>query len=164
MGVLDLERAVWPSNSTIAGADLDVLARRRLWQVGRDFKHGTGHGIGSFMCVHEGPQGISRANRVKLEPGMVVSDEPGYYEDGEFGIRIENDIMVIQHPKYDNSLTFDNLSLTPYCRELIDKSILSQDEIDYIDNFHKKCFEKVSPFLKDHSLGLDYLTRQCKPL
>jgi Xaa-Pro aminopeptidase len=164
LGVLDLERIVWPSNSTYSGADFDVLARRRIWEAGLDFKHGTGHGIGSFMCVHEGPQGISRVNRVKLEVGMVVSDEPGYYEDGEFGIRIENGIMVVKHPKFDDRLKFDNLTFAPYCRELIDKSLLSKEDIDFINNFHQQCFEKVSPLLKDNALGFNYLKRQCEPL
>lgn len=98
LGTLDLERIVWPSNSSFAGLDFDVLARKNLWQVGKDYRHGTGHGVGSYLCVHEGPQGISRRNDVKLVEGMVVSDEPGYYEDGEFGIRIENEIMVVKHP------------------------------------------------------------------
>lgn len=96
---------------------------------------------------------------MKLEAGMVVSDEPGYYEDGEFGIRIENDVMVVPHPKYEGHYMFENLSLTPYCRELIDKSLLSQEDVDFINNFHKICFEKVSPFLANQPLGLDYLER-----
>jgi len=94
LGVLDLERIVWPSTSAISGADMDILARRHLWAVGLDFKHGTGHGVGSYLNVHEGPQNISRYNKVKLVEGHCVSDEPGYYKDGEFGIRIENVIMV----------------------------------------------------------------------
>lgn len=94
MGTLELERVVWPSNGTYAGCDFDILARKYLFEGGLDFKHGTGHGVGSMLCVHEGPIGINRRTRVKLEEGMCVSDEPGYYQDGEFGIRIENVIMV----------------------------------------------------------------------
>ena len=77
--MLGLERIVWPSDSTISGADLDVLARMHLWEIGQDYKHGTGHGVGSFLCVHEGPQSISRHSKVKLEEGHCVSDEPGFY-------------------------------------------------------------------------------------
>ena len=82
MGNLDLERVVWPSDSNYAGKDFDILARKHLFAAGLDFKHGTGHGVGSTLCVHEGPIGISRGYSTKLEEGMCVSDEPGYYEDG----------------------------------------------------------------------------------
>ena len=94
LGVLDLERVVWPNDSTYAGADFDILARKHLFAAGLDYKHGTGHGVGSLLCVHEGPIGVSKGYTTKFEPGMCVSDEPGYYRDGEFGIRIENVIMV----------------------------------------------------------------------
>lgn len=79
LGTLDIERIIWPSNLTISGADMDILARRSLWSVGLDYKHGTGHGVGHYLNVHEGPCGISRANNTKLLAGMCVSDEPGYY-------------------------------------------------------------------------------------
>jgi len=79
LGVIDLERIVWPKSSGIAGADLDVLARRRIWEAGLDYRHGTGHGVGSFLCVHESPPGIGRYSKPKLEIGMCVSDEPGFY-------------------------------------------------------------------------------------
>jgi len=94
MGTLDVATAVWPSDSDYAGKDFDFLARRHLYEGGLDFKHGTGHGVGSTLCVHEGPIGIARSYNTKFEEGMCVSDEPGYYEDGQFGIRIENVIMV----------------------------------------------------------------------
>ena len=100
MGTLDLERVVWPNDSDFAGKDFDILARKALFEAGLDYKHGTGHGVGSLLCVHEGPIGISRRSNTKLEEGMCVSDEPGYYQDGEFGIRIENVIMVQQHKKH----------------------------------------------------------------
>ena len=79
LGNLDLERVVWPSNTTYSGSDFDILARRRIFESGLDYRHGTGHGVGSFLCVHEGPIAISRYNKVKLEVGMCVSNEPGYY-------------------------------------------------------------------------------------
>lgn len=94
MGCLELERVVWPSEGGYHGGDFDILARKYLFEAGLDYKHGTGHGVGSLLCVHEGPNGISRRCTTKLEEGMCVSDEPGFYQDGEFGIRIENVIMV----------------------------------------------------------------------
>ena len=124
MGTLDCERVCWPKGSRYAGKDFDILARMHLFQVGLNFKHGVGHGVGSMLNVHEGPIGISRPYAVEFEPGMCVSDEPGYYQDGEFGIRIENVIMVQNHPVHENSLCFENLTVAPYCRELIDKSII----------------------------------------
>jgi len=98
LGVLGLERVTWPSNGNITGASMDILARQHLWKVGLDFKHGTGHGVGSYLNVHEGPQEIHALSKVKLEEGMCVSNEPGYYKDGEFGIRIENVQMCQKHP------------------------------------------------------------------
>lgn len=133
LGTLDLERIVWPSTTTISGQDFDVLARRHLWAAGVDYNHGTGHGVGSFNCVHEGPQGISRRNTTKLEEGMCVSDEPGYYKDGEYGIRIENVIMVVKHPQHEKRYKFENLTVCPYSKELIDPALLSQPDRDYIN-------------------------------
>jgi Xaa-Pro aminopeptidase len=136
MGTIDLERIVWPSDSTISGADMDILARKALWAVGLDYKHGTGHGVGTFLNVHEGPQGISRHNSTKIVEGMCVSDEPGFYKDGEFGIRIENVIICEKHPQYENHYRWENMTVAPYCRELIDVSLLQADLRQYIDNFH----------------------------
>ena len=91
---------------------------------------------------------MSRGYTTKFEPGMCVSDEPGYYKDGEFGIRIENVIMVQQHTKYENSYCFENMTVAPYCRELIDTSILSPEWKEYINTFHAKCLEKLTPLLE----------------
>lgn len=90
LGNMDLERIVWPAKSRIAGGDMDTLARMHLWQAGLDYGHGTGHGVGSYLNVHEGPVGVSRGYTVEWDVGHCVSNEPGYYKDGEFGIRIEN--------------------------------------------------------------------------
>ena len=119
MGNLDIERAVWPKASGMHGGDFDFLARRHLMQVGLEYKHGTGHGVGSCLCVHEGPIGISRNYRVPFTEGMCVSNEPGFYKDGEFGIRIENVIMVQTHPEMADFYHFENLTVAPYCRALI---------------------------------------------
>jgi len=126
LGVIDLERAVWPSGPkfSYAGKDFDYLARQHLFQVGLNYDHGTGHGVGSFLNVHEGPQAIDRGSRVKLVEGMCVSNEPGFYLDREFGIRIENVLMVQNHPTYEELSMFENLTMAPYCRELIDTSLI----------------------------------------
>jgi Xaa-Pro aminopeptidase len=157
LGTLDVERVVWPSGSTFSGQDFDTLARRHLWAAGVDYGHGTGHGVGTFLCVHEGPIGISRRATVKFEVGHCVSDEPGYYKDGEYGIRIENVIMVVKHEFHENRLKFENLTVFPYCRELIDKSLLSNQDIDYINEHNRKCEEILTPYLQSDSIGLSYL-------
>ena len=102
MGVIDIERTVWLSGHGISGQDIEILARKALWAFGLDFVHGTGHGVGHFLNVHEGPCGFSRRNATEFKVGMCISDEPGFYKNGEFGIRIENVIMCQKHPKLEN--------------------------------------------------------------
>lgn len=128
---------------------MDILARQHLWKVGLDYKHGTGHGVGTYLNVHEGPQGISRYNSVELKEGMCVSDEPGYYHDGEFGIRIENVIVCSKHPKIKDFLCWKNFTVAPYCRELIVPELLSEAHLKHINEFHKRCLKELKPFLKD---------------
>lgn len=164
LGTLDLERIVWPKNSTIAGGDMDILARKNLWQAGLDYCHGTGHGIGSFLYCHEGPYGVGRNYKVKFVEGMTVSDEPGFYKEGEFGIRIENAIMCVQHPQYEDFYMWENLTVAPYARQLIDKDLLSPRDIRFLDQFHAKCLEKLTPLLQDDQRAMDYLRRACAPL
>lgn len=164
LGVLDLERLVWPAGVNISGADMDVLARKNLWEVGLDFKHGTGHGVGSYLNVHEGPVGVSRMAKTQFVVGHCVSNEPGYYEDGQFGIRIENVIMCQPHPTYERHLMWENLTVAPYCRDLIEKDLLSPRTIRYIDEFHQRCLKELTPLLEDDELALDYLKRACEPL
>ena len=124
---------------------MDILARKNLWQAGLDFGHGTGHGVGSHLNVHEGPNGISRYNKTKIQEGMCVSDEPGYYKDGEFGIRVENVIMCQKHPQHEGYYMWENLVVLPYSRELIEKDLLSPRDVRFIDEYHQKCLEKLSP-------------------
>jgi Xaa-Pro aminopeptidase len=157
MGNLDLERVVWPNDSDFAGADLDILARKALFEIGLDYKHGTGHGVGSTLCVHEGPQGISRKSKTPLKEGMCISNEPGYYKDGEFGIRIENVNIVQQHPKYSNRFCFENMTFAPFSRELIDTSILNNETIEYINVFHQRCLIKLTPLLSKDPRALKYV-------
>jgi Xaa-Pro aminopeptidase len=133
-----------------SGSQLDVLARQHLWQAGLDYDHGTGHGVGSYLNVHEGPQRISKVpNRVALEPGMIVSNEPGYYKTGAYGIRIENLVAVVESDVMEESrggddgedrsmLAFETLTLAPIDRNLIDVALLSADETAWLDAYHAR--------------------------
>ena len=165
LGNLDLEKCVWPEASKITGGDLDILARRRLWEAGLDYNHGTGHGVGYFLNVHEGPQGISKFRPVVLEAGMNVTDEPGYYEENNFGIRIEN-VLVVKKTDLEGFLGFENVTTVPYDRNLIAKELLSVFEKDYIDAYHRKVFETLSPILehKNEVRALEWLREATLPL
>lgn len=109
--------------------------------------------------MHEGPQGIHRRSAVKLEVGMCVSNEPGFYKDGEYGIRIENVIMVNNHCKFDDRLMFENLTFCPYSRELLDLNLLSNNDKQYLNNFNRRCVELLEPLLAGDELALNYLHR-----
>ena len=126
------------------GKQLDYRARKFLRKNGYDFKHGTGHCVGYFLNVHEGPQSISKYNNIKLQEGMVLSNEPGFYEKGKFGIRIENLIFV---KKIKNKLNFENLTLAPIDKDLIDYKLLNKEEKDYILKYHLMVYSKLSNFL-----------------
>lgn len=133
------------------GCHLDVMARGAMWKEGIDFKHGTGHGVGYCLGVHEGPMSISRAIiNVPLQPGMVISNEPGIYRDGKHGIRIENLVTVTEYKttQFGQFFGFMNLTLCPYERELIDVSILSDKELEYINEYHKTVFENIQSHMK----------------
>jgi len=130
------------------GTDIDYLARESLQEINCDYDHGTGHGIGSFLSVHEAPQRISKKSMfpsVELLPGMILSNEPGYYKEGEYGIRIEN-IIVVKEDK-ENLLKFENISWAPIDKDLIDPNMLNSSELDWINDYHQKVFEKLSMFL-----------------
>ncbi len=129
-----------------SGANLDVLARAALWNNGLDYKHGTGHGVGFFLNVHEGPASISRINNAPLKAGMVLSNEPGFYKKGEYGIRIENLVLVKESDKA-GFYEFETLTMAPIDKNLIDKKLLNQEEIDWLNNYHDDVYNKVSPLL-----------------
>ena len=133
------------------GLDLDPFARRALWDAGLDFDHGTGHGIGSYLSVHEGPQSISRAGSTVLQPGMLLSNEPGYYKEGAYGIRIENVVLVtepVQPPGGDRDMMeFETLTLAPMDRRLIDADALTTDEFDWLNQYHARVYDTLAPFL-----------------
>lgn len=132
-GHLRLAMAIFPQDTT--GHQLDVLARYDLWQNGLNYEHGTGHGVGSYLSVHEGPHGISsRINTTSLQVGMIVSNEPGYYKAGEFGVRIEN-MMVVQESEYTGYLCFETLTQAPYEEALIDYTMLTESEINFVKQY-----------------------------
>ena len=153
-GMIAIHRARFPRG--LAGRDLDALARFPLWSAGKDYDHGTGHGVGAFLSVHEGPQRISRVSEVKLQEGMILSNEPGYYREGAFGIRIENLIVVEKAPALEGAddrdmLAFMNLTWVPIDRRLIDTSLLSAAERDWIDSYHAEVRDKISSRLGQHA-------------
>ncbi|NWS15542.1 XPP2 aminopeptidase, partial [Pachyramphus minor] len=163
MGNIDLSRLVFPSNT--AGGTVESFARRALWDVGLNYGHGTGHGIGNFLSVHEWPVGF-QSNNVPLAAGMFTSIEPGYYRDGEFGIRIEDIALVVEaQTKEKPFLTFEVISLVPYDRNLIDLSLMSPEQIQYLNSYYKRIRERVGPELQRQQLEEAYkwLQESTKP-
>lgn len=147
------------------GSNLDALARTALWEIGCDYKHGTGHGVGSYLNVHEGPQRISpMPNKVGLEPGMIVSNEPGYYKAGEYGIRIESLVVVRDVPgEYEFPMCcFETLTLIPIELCLIDVNLLSSEELSWLNAYHSRVWEKISPHLTGSALA--WLKEKTQPL
>ncbi|KAG0333430.1 hypothetical protein BG000_009159, partial [Podila horticola] len=165
-GHISIDSAVFPDGTS--GYLLDVLARRALWSDGLDFRHGTGHGVGAFLNVHEGPHGCGTRiayNDIPLVPGMTLTNEPGYYEDGKFGIRIENVMLVRKADTLHNFggrgyYGFEHVTLVPMQIKLIERSLLTHLEIEWINAYHAECLEKVSPFLAKDSPGLKWLQRE----
>ena len=131
-------------NKNTTGKHLDAVARAPLKKMGLDYAHGTGHGVGYFLNVHEGPQAISKFNHIKLEEGMIISNEPGYYETNKFGIRIEN---LIYTKKRRNKLKFENLTLAPIEKDLINFKLLDNKEKKYLNEYHKKVYLTLNPYL-----------------
>ncbi len=148
-GHLALARAQFPVGT--CGVQLDAIARMPLWQEGKAFFHGTGHGVGHFLGCHEGPQSIrTNLNPTALEPGMITSDEPGLYLAGQYGIRIENLILCVEGEKteeFGNFLRFETLTLFPYDLRLIDRSMLTAEETEQINAYHATVRERLTPFL-----------------
>ena len=162
---IHLARQVFPEGTN--GASLDAITRSCLWNEGIDFGHGTGHGVGAFLNVHEGPQSISPfSSSVALQAGMVLSNEPGYYESGWGGIRLENLYVVKkaegykQHPSGKEWLCFEALTLIPFDRKLIDRNFLSPDEIKWLDEYHHQVLREISPLL-ENSQDVHWLKLAC---
>ncbi len=150
-GVIAISDARFPKGTR--GCDLDSLARIALWKAGADYGHGTGHGVGSYLSVHEGPQRISRVSQQEILPGMILSNEPGYYRPGDFGIRIENLIYVREAEAIEGGdqpmLSFETLTWCPIDRRLILVSLLTEDERDWLNGYHATTREKLMPLISD---------------
>ena len=131
------------------GAQIDRVARKPLKEISLDYPHGTGHGVGYFLNVHEGPHAISKNNKVNFKEGMIVSNEPGYYENGKFGIRIENLIRVKKNKK---NYSFDNLTMAPIDKSLVNKDILKKNEINWLNNYHQNVFDNLKKFMNKSEL------------
>ncbi|HUO53750.1 MAG TPA: aminopeptidase P family protein [Rhodoblastus sp.] len=161
-GHIAIARAVFPKG--VSGAQIDAFARRPLWEAGLDFDHGTGHGVGSYLSVHEGPQRISKLGGVALEPGMILSNEPGYYREGAFGIRIEN--LVAVEPRdikgaEREMLGFETLTLAPIDLRLIEPKMLSADEKAWLNAYHARVRAALGPLLdSDERAWLKKATRK----
>ena len=162
-GHLALGRAVF--HEGVTGSHLDILAHQPLWENGMDYKHGTGHGVGFVLSVHEGPMSIaSGINTVKLAPGMLLSNEPGYYETGKFGVRIENLVMVTEKEKteWGQFYQMETMTLCPYEREAIDKNLLTEQEIMQINAYHERIYNELAPLLDEETRS--FLKEQTKAI
>lgn len=168
-GHIQLARAVFPQGT--AGGQLDVLARQYLWEAGVDYAHGTGHGVGSFLSVHEGPQRIAKPSGgqagtgQELFAGMILSNEPGYYKQGHFGIRIENLVLVEERQiagQEGTWLGFETLTFVPLDRKLIDKALLTAEEVAWVDDYHAQVRALLAPRLSGEDLA--WVERETAPL
>jgi Xaa-Pro aminopeptidase len=165
-GLIGLIRTPFPHGTS--GPQLDVLARRALWEKGLNYGHGTGHGVGAFLNVHEGPQGISPARGfgVNLEPGMILSIEPGYYKEGEYGIRVENLMLVVTDPGRSSRMspfcTFETLTLCPIELRLIDKKLLTEDELSWLNAYHSRVRREIGPPLNRNEAA--WLRKATRPI
>jgi Xaa-Pro aminopeptidase len=149
-GHIALATAVFPEG--VAGPHLDAFARAALWQAGLDYDHGTGHGVGAYLSVHEGPAGISRAAKnVALKPGMILSNEPGYYLTGEYGVRLEN-LLLVQHAEFPGRskkfLQFETLTLAPFDRALIEPALLTLAALDWLNGYHALVLAALGPLVE----------------
>jgi Xaa-Pro aminopeptidase len=148
-GHIAIACAVFPDGTT--GAQLDSFARQFLWAAGLEFDHGTGHGVGSYLSVHEGPARISKLGTTALERGMILSNEPGYYKTGGFGIRIENLVLVVaaaEVPGAERKLNaFETLTLAPIDRRLVIPDMLTSEETAWLDRYHARVAQTLSPLV-----------------
>ncbi|WP_413867176.1 aminopeptidase P family protein [Albidovulum sp.] len=165
-GMIAVSRLRWPKG--VAGAHLDSIARYNLWLAGQDYDHGTGHGVGCYLSVHEGPQRLSRTGDVPFEPGMILSNEPGYYREGAFGIRIENLVLVEEAPPLPGGdaarqmLCFRNLTWVPIDRRLVDPDLLTAAERDWLDAYHAEVAARIGPRVSAGARA--WLDRATRPL
>lgn len=164
-GHIRLATVRFPEGTT--GSQLDCLARLALWEVGLDYDHGTGHGVGSFLSVHEGPQRISKvASQAALRPGMIISNEPGYYKEGAYGIRIENLVVVSEAQEVPGGerpmMGFETLTLAPMDLSLVEPSLLAEDEREWLNHYHRRVNETIGPQLEPSAQA--WLREATRPL
>lgn len=164
-GMIALSRLRFPKG--LAGRDIDPFARVALWEAGLDYGHGTGHGVGSYLSVHEGPARIARVGKVPLEPGMILSNEPGFYEEGSFGIRIENLIVVETAPPLPGQtvsqmLRFETLTWVPIDLTLVIPSLMTQAERDWLNGYHAEVLERVGPLVSE--ADREWLKTACRAI
>ena len=162
-GMIAISRLRWPLG--LPGRDLDGFARYNLWLAGQDFDHGTGHGVGAFLSVHEGPQRLSRLSEVPFEAGMILSNEPGYYREGAFGIRLENLVVVQAAPPLGDNrkqLSFETLTLVPLDRRLVVTAALSPGERVWLNAYHAEVLARIGPRLS--APALNWCQAACAPL
>ena len=151
-GMIAVSRLRFPKG--YAGRDIDPFARAALWEAGLDYGHGTGHGVGAYLCVHEGPQRIARTSHIPLVPGMMLSNEPGFYKEGQYGIRIENLIAVERAPDLSGQtqadmLRFETLTWVPIDTRLIQPNLLTRADVEWLNAYHAKCQDLLSPLLPE---------------
>jgi len=172
-GMIGLATAVFPAKTK--GHCIDSFARQFLWQVGLDYLHGTGHGVGAFLNVHEGPSGISwrvYPNDPGLQAGMILSDEPGYYEDGNFGIRIETLVKVVEAktkftmPSKSSFLTFEPVTVVPIQAKMIEADLMTKQEVEWLNSYHQTCRDRVGPILREMGRleAMEWLIRETQPI
>lgn len=163
-GMIGVSLLRFPQGTT--GAHIDAIARAALWKAGLDFDHGTGHGVGSYLSVHEGPARISKTGHVALEPGMLLSNEPGYYKNGHFGIRTENLLIVTPPAKLESGdremLGFETITLAPIDRKLIVVPLLTREELDWLNAYHARVLNEISPLVSEATKR--WLETACAPL
>lgn len=164
-GMIDISLLRFPKGTR--GVDIDAFARAALWMHGVDYAHGTGHGVGSYLAVHEGPQNISKRSMVEYAPGMIVSNEPGYYRDGGFGIRIEN-LISIHKPRQIElgelpMMGFETLTLCPIDKDLILSEMMTREQIGWLDRYHERVRTELTPFIDDDQILL-WLNAQTQPV
>ncbi len=163
-GMIQLSVLRFPKSTT--GAQIDALARAALWKAGLDYDHGTGHGVGSYLSVHEGPARISKSSHVALQPGMIMSNEPGFYKAGQFGIRIEN-LLLVKKPEAikggnRDMMGFETLTLCPIERRLIEQRLLTREELDWLDAYHANVWRSLRPMVDGPTAK--WLTKACGPI
>jgi len=180
-GNIGVDTMIFPENTP--GFVLDVFARKSIWEIRKDYGHGTGHGVGAALNVHEGPHGISPrwTNKETLKKGMVTSNEPGFYDDGNFGIRIENLLEIVevdgdaaangeepankkQKVESKKFLKFAKLTMIPIQKNLINIDIMTDAELDWLDAYHEEVFKKVSPLLEEGSPAMNWLVKSCEKI